>query len=379
MSTYTIQTDAWWGAGGWTSQRQLAYDTVRERYWAVYRHQVNSDFGIYAAYSDDDGANWTEEEIVIISGQAQNDCSIAIDSEGNLHVAVVGLGHGSYPAKLNVVYYERIAATDTWQTKVAITDADEHHYAPAIGVDGSDNVHLVWTYATWTHTMYKKRTSGSWGSAETVAAWDGTSKTIMGSDASIAVDSDGVVHVVFYQKVNYVYHIHYRKRSAAGSWDSVVQITSGTALQWHACIALDPSGYPHIAWVGDGYGVNIYKYQPAYIYETAEGWQAIISFTDTTVDNGDASIAVDTNGDIHVTWFKSAAGTYHIAKTNGSWGSVEYVSGGQSGTLLWGLYNIPVEGYGFGDYWAPNQSVRFNIVDIEWEAAKPKSFAYVIG
>lgn len=368
MPVYLIQLSSWGGSGGWVSARRFAYDTGRKRYWAVYRHQVGADYGIFAAYSDDDGATWHEETVVIIAGSAQEECTLAIDSVGNLHVAVSGYGHGVQVASRNVAYYERIAATDTWESEVVITDIANIQRAPAIAVDLSDDLHLIWVYNNGTNVSYMKRTSGVWGSRESVSG------TPTWEAPSIAVAVDSTAHVAWYQAV--VRQTYHRSRSPGGVWGATTTLSTVTGNhQMWPCIALDSSDEPHVVWLGLGWGVNTAKYQVVYRRRVSGVWQACELLTDTAVDNATSTVAINTDGEIHVLYFRGAI--YQRIYSGGSWQPEALIVGGSHPQSLWGTYNVPSTGYGFGLQYPAADRLSFWYGDLGW--GKPLSFAYVIG
>ncbi|RJQ10671.1 MAG: exo-alpha-sialidase, partial [Bacillota bacterium] len=146
MAIYTVASSTTNAATGRTLAR-----TSTGRLWAVYVKSAGGYNQIYAAYSDDGGATWTEEAVTSASAN-QAGPTIAIDSSDNVHVVWYGSSWGTNTAYENIQYRKR---TTSWQTQEAVTDKNAHQYSPAIAIDSSDNVHVVWHGLGWgTNTAY---------------------------------------------------------------------------------------------------------------------------------------------------------------------------------------------------------------------------------
>lgn len=287
------------------NDRHLAR-AVDGRLWCCYVRNDGSNDVVYASYSDDDGVNWTEEAVSTGEGDHVS-TAIAIDSENRVHCVYQGKGYGDYPANYQIVYRGR---TESWQAEELITNVEADQQYVAIAIDSSDHVHAAWSGMGWdtfpaqSNVKYRKRTVG-WQAYESVTDVDAAQKLV-----SIAVDSSGYVYLVWNGKGWGVetaqYNIQYRQRT--DSWQAQEALTDVSDVQEAACIALDSSEIPHVAWYGAGYGVNSTKTQVAYSNRIGGSWVATAHLTDKTDHQGDPSISIDASDRRYVVWQGKAWG-----------------------------------------------------------------------
>jgi hypothetical protein len=125
-----------------------------------------------------------------------------------------------------------------------------------------------------------------------------------GQYTSIALDSSGYPHIIFYEPETLVYFY----QDAAG-WHETVVASGGVAsldeVGMFPSLALDASGYPHISYSDDNY-TNGSNFTINYAYEDVSGWHY------ATVDNvgmygGYTSIALDASGYPHISYYNSSS------------------------------------------------------------------------
>ncbi|MFP4171237.1 MAG: hypothetical protein ACLFUV_09525, partial [Methanomassiliicoccales archaeon] len=129
--------------------------------------------------------------------------------------------------------------------------------------------------------------SGNW----TVSYVD--SENDVGQYSSIAVDSEGAVHISYYD--DSVQNLMYAN-DTSGSWTVTVGDSAGDVGRYSS-IAVDSSDHVHISYYDDSNGAL------KYATNAVDGW------TTTTVDDdsGDvgrySSIAVDSEGQVHISYY----------------------------------------------------------------------------
>ena len=147
------------------------------RLWAVYSKKPGgySYMQIHCAYSDNDGKTWPEEQVTDIDTAHHFFPSIAIDSSDDLHVVYTGKNRSPYNSRWGVFYNKRTSGSWGSEETVALEDVSlPGQEYPAIAVDSSDDVHVVWNGKGWgsnptiLNIKYRKRTSGSLGSVESI-------------------------------------------------------------------------------------------------------------------------------------------------------------------------------------------------------------------
>ena len=298
------------------------------RIWAVYEKLVSGVFNIYAAYSDNNGSTWTEETVTA-SLQGQRRPSIAVDSQGVVHVVWQGRGWGTNTTIENIRYAKR---TTSWQTSETVTDVNNTQRESAIAVDSQDNIYIVWAGRTWGsftnryNIQYRKKTI-SWQAQESVTDANGDQKY-----PSLAIDSLDNIHVAFtgLQWGNFPSsdNVQYRKRTT--SWQAQIGITDINNQQFELNINVDSNNDAHIVWAGLGWNSNPNINNVQYIKQTNGIFQSIVELTDTDKFQDKPSIALK-NSNVYVVWqgydqdnrWNIFSKTYNV-----SWGNIEPVTVG---------------------------------------------------
>lgn len=171
-----------------------------------------------------------------------------------------------------------------------------------------------------------------------------TESTSHSSFPSIAVESNGAVHVAWRDLTNYGgsgpdFDIFYKYREVSGVWSTTeVVSTESTDESREPSLAVDSSGIVHVAWCdytnygGSGIDKDIfYKIRDATgIWSTTE----VVS-TESTDDSYAPSLAVGNDGTVHIAWYDQTnyAGSgndydifYKNKSSYGTWSVTEVVS-----------------------------------------------------
>jgi len=184
------------------------------RLHTVYNKQFGAVQEIYYAYSDDDGLNWIPVKLTNV-GHDQIAPSIALTSNGDLHVTWIGRGEGSHANVYAVKYLKYDYSDSAWDSSNTIIDdtnsvAGFGDLAATIKVDGNDNIYIAWLwndggigadYAYLVKATFNIITEEwTWGSREEV--YNNSYQIGAGVDAvawpiSMAVDKDNNVGVTF--------------------------------------------------------------------------------------------------------------------------------------------------------------------------------------
>ncbi|TRZ52769.1 MAG: hypothetical protein D4S01_02360 [Dehalococcoidia bacterium] len=259
--------------------------------WIVYPKYATGT-QIYCNKSTDNGITWTNETAITTGNYNRYAPAIAIDSSNNLHVVWYGQHAGS-TSYYQIRYVKYTASTTSWGTPESLTtEASEHQQYPSIAVDSSDNLHVVWWgqhsgSTTYNQIRYRKYTLGTttW---ETIVNLT-TEASEHQQYPSIAVDPSDNLHVVWHGQdaVSPSYdQIRYKKFTAGGAWGAISNITSGDYYQYGPCIAVDSSSNLYVAWYGHNAAVD--GYQIRYLkYTDGVGWDASVTeVTDSSLNGG---------------------------------------------------------------------------------------------
>ena len=173
--------------------------------------------------------------------------AITVDHNRVVHVVWEGGGGAK-----DIFYSTNLSGT--WSTPLNLSDnPNADSGSPAIG-SGTDNIlHVVWAEGSDTAPMtgtieYRNLTPDV-----------GWSIPITISDAlyrpgapSVVLDDGNNAHVAFLSNWSTSgAHVQYRKRTNAGNWGSIEQVS--TSPNWNALpsITVDSLGQPHVAWWGN--------------------------------------------------------------------------------------------------------------------------------
>ena len=173
---------------------------------------------------------------------------------------------------------------------------------PQILVDGNGAAHATWSGQTIDrpNIYYARREANSSWSVPTNVS---NSPSYAANWPLIAVDSSGVVHVVWFQYLpsNSVY---YARRANDGSWSSPQLISQADLGSGPAGLAVDGAGNVHVAWKNHQYAY--------YAWRRAGGaWSDPQQVSDNVVNRIDRMI-LDETGVLHLTWTEGSNGNFRI-------------------------------------------------------------------
>ncbi len=323
-------------------------------YWSDYGgYDINDDGLGDSAYSIsgsagskdyypiwDDGAEtylWTDPELISTESTDISEApDIVIDNEGNVHVVWHDYTNDYLGSGADVdVYYKRWNATsETWTlTEVVSNESGVTSEEPKIDVDQNGNVYVVW---------YEHSDLGGSGSDQDVfyKIWNATTNnwTLTGvvsaesdgasNEPDIAIDNTGNVHVVWHDYTNDYLgsgsdeDIFYKRWNASSNTWTITEVVSigSTGPSRFAEIAVDSDGNAHVTWsdlgndyMGSGSESDIfYRRWNA----TSNSWTTV-----EVVSAGSSSqsfypeIATDAFENVHFTWH-SLGSNYNVYYRN---------------------------------------------------------------
>ncbi|MFX0098492.1 MAG: PKD domain-containing protein [Candidatus Hodarchaeota archaeon] len=279
----------------------------------------------------------------VVSTESTNESynpAIAVDGSGNIHVVWdEWTNYGGSGEDIDIFYKRWNASTSGWTiTEVVSTESTQSSQFPSIAVDSDGNAHVAWQESIGGRNIYYKHwnaTTGNWTWTEAVST-----ETSQAWYPSIAVDGSGNVHVVWHDDTNFVEFdniedIMYKNRNATGSWTYTELVSNGsTGYAMYPSIAVDDSQKVHVVWY-DSSGpdpVILYKYRNI----TSGIWSVNETVSNESGFSFNPSIAVDGSGNVHVAWgdssnYSSSGDDYDILykrwnETAGSWTTTEVVS-----------------------------------------------------
>ncbi len=178
---------------------------------------------------------------------------IQADNANNVHIVWTDGG---------ILYYGKIV-NNAISGKVQVASGIETSmWRPYVSVqpDGG-SVHVAWTTAGFGNMlMHSWKTTGGW-TTEHVLAVPGTQKL---SQATCAIDSSGILHVMFViwnnVSTNDWATVFYMRKLAGGKWESKQQFIPYDVEYKHPFLIVDSQGRVHATWTLQGrFGNDLYE------------------------------------------------------------------------------------------------------------------------
>lgn len=235
-------------------------------------------------------------------------CGIVADSSGNLYVSY----ENTITLSACAMRYDAILG---WGPTTILGEGGVSNLNPVLAVDSSDNVHAVWRGNAAGHSQifYRKYTESSgWESSEQLTSTDSDKET-----PAITVDSSGNVHVVWSDNIDDPLNseIYYMKKPSSGGWLPEERRSfdiSSDSLKPH--IEASHSDDLHLAWEDNRDG----HYEIYYLSwsESSGSWSSEERLTNEPFDSRDPHLAVGHSGEVHLVWHDSDhLGLYYRKKT----------------------------------------------------------------
>jgi hypothetical protein len=247
---YKKSTD---GGATWSSSKRLTSTSgssanpaivvgSSDKLHVVWEDSTPGNLEIFYKKSTDGGATWsTSKRLTSTSGSSRNP-AIVVGSSGNLHLVWDDDTTGN-----SEIYYKK--STDggaTWSTDKRLTFTSGFSYFPDIAIDSTNHIHVVWEDSTPGNPeiYYRRSTDGgaTWSTDKRLTWTSGES-----ASPAISIDLSGNLHVVWGDKTPG--EIYYKKSTDGGAtWTTVQRLTSTSGSSTTAAIASDPSGNLHVIW-----------------------------------------------------------------------------------------------------------------------------------
>lgn len=333
---------------------------------------------IYNKTNSFDRSSWVWSTTEVVSTESTADSrnpALFVDSADNIHVAWQDwTDYASSGTDMDVFYKRWNASTSSWTTTEVISaESTDESQSVSLFVDYKGTVHVVWGdytdmlgAGTDRDIFYKQWNSStsSWTSPELVS----TESTGSSRHASLAVDSEGNIHVVWRDYTDYNgagtdEDIFYKFWNASSySWNTTEVVSTGSIDDsGTTSLAVDSAGAVHIVWHDYAYNIDddwdiVYRN-----FTTSNLWSPIfVVSNESTGIAVEASITVDLTDNIYIAWrdntnYASSGFDYDI-----------FFKSWNSSTTLWTLYEV-VSSESTADSWLPTIAVdSTSTIHIVW-------------
>jgi len=251
-------------------------------------------------------ADWTPAKRITWNPAVSLSPAVALDSSGNVHVVWIDRTPGNY----EVFYRSSMDGGVTWGTSKRLTWTPLETYRPAIAIDSLDAIHVVWfDYAPDNWEIYYRRSSDggtSWSPSLRLTSTPGSSE-----NPAIAVDSNDILHVVWSDDTSGNDEIYYKRSSDGGTtWSGDKWLTSNTGASLCPAITERPGGTIHVVWQEETPGNKEIYYRGS--SDAGLTWKAPRRITWTTTDSQLPAVGQDAGGRVHVVWYDGASGDWAV-------------------------------------------------------------------
>ena len=282
---------------------------------------AGTDGDIFYKHRTASTSTWSTTEVVSTESTDNSAYStIAVDIKGNLHVSWFdGTDYDSSGIDYDIFYKHWDFSTSSWgSTEVVSTESAGDSWVPDIVVDVEGGVYVVWhdnsniiSAGADNDIFYKHRvaSTGTWTTTEIVS----TESTLGSENPSLAIDLAGDLHVAWYDNTDYSGagldgDIFYKRwDDSISTWTTTeIVTTEGSGDSFWPSLAVDTSGNMHITWQdnidygGSGSDGDIFyrRWEPSsFLWTTIE----VVSAEGTDVSDY-PSLALDLAGNVHIAW-----------------------------------------------------------------------------
>jgi len=292
---------------------------------------IEDKLNIYYSYKTGAGA-WSAPILIstdLFNQDAKEFPSIAVHASNVAHIVYAHKdadGVGTDDSKINI-YYVTVTGGSTVSTPVRISDDTFGNDAltPEIAIDENGDAHVVYVSKNSTdaklNIYYVNNIGGTWSSPVSVSD-DGFNQDV-GLNPSIAVDSNGEVHVVYAHKdgaIDAKVNIYYASNSG-GSWSSPERISDDTwnqDAQINPSIVIDENDAPHVVYahkdgVDSGDGIVDAKINIYYTNKTSGSWSTPVDLSNDVdgQDSANPSIGISSTGIVRIAFSNNGDNIYY--------------------------------------------------------------------
>jgi hypothetical protein len=279
----------------------------------VWQDTTPGNYEIYYLRSQDGGTNWSAaRRITWTSGESRSP-AIAAGSGNSLHV----VWHDDTPGEEEIYYKRSSDGGTTWSSAFRITWTSVGSYDTNIAADSKSTIYVVWENMTpgSSEVYYKTSTDGgsTWSVAKRLTWTSGSS-----AHPAIVIDATDVVHVVWQDNTPGNYELYHKKSTDGGSaWSAARRLTWTSGFSWVPAAAVDSTAAVCVVWYDDTPGnPEVYFKRSA---DEGASWSTAERLSGTSGSSSHPSIAINPGNTIYVVWEDDTPGNSEIYYRRGKY------------------------------------------------------------
>lgn len=238
-----------------------------------------------------------DHELVTASGLTGLSSSLALDPQGNPHIAFAEFPAGGSPA---LRYASK--AGDSWTVETIATTGPAGYGQVSLAFDPLGNPWISYYDAGFRNLLYANKTNETWQTNYLIDYG-----ADVGSYNSLAIDRRGVPHVAYYDATNG----DLKYASYVNGW-AVEVVHSAGNVGLYCSLTFDTENSPHISYqdASSGWLRYAYKGGGGWIFDVADGNPNVGRFT---------SIALDTQNRPHIAYYDDFNAIVKYASKTTAW------------------------------------------------------------
>ena len=252
---------------------------------------------------------WSRTKRITWSFLRSAGSNVGIDSSNNIHVVYFdnSIDHLNYE-----IYYKK--STDggsNWSTKRLTWNPGESIYA-SIAVDSSDNIHVTWQDGSpGNREIYYKRSTNagtSWSTTKRQTNNSGDSRNPV-----ISADSSGNIHLVWFDFTPGDSEIFYKKSTDGGNiWLATSRLTWNSGSSVSPGMAIDSNGHIHVVWEDSTPGNSELYYKKSTNGGTSWSTTKRLTWSSGISHTNKGCLGIDSSDRIHIVWSDNTPGDNQI-------------------------------------------------------------------
>jgi len=198
---------------------------------------------IFFSHSTDGGANWSSPKDISKTPGDSEHPQIAVEKSGAIDVVWTD---GSDPKSPDIYFSRSTDGGQTWTASMDISHTPGVSTEPALAIGQNDSIHVVWSDTSKgeknrdIYYVCSKDGGKTWAKDPLLPAVDISNTSGISSEPTIAVGSEGIVHVAWADTTSGEAHPDiYYARYENGSWSKAIDVSKSVNISTHPTIACE--------------------------------------------------------------------------------------------------------------------------------------------